>query len=45
MQQVKEHGKNRQDQTCEEDISSIPEKELRIRIVEMNQNLGEKMEV
>jgi len=45
MQQGKEHGKNRQDQTNEEEISSIPEKELRIIMVEMNQNLGEKMEV
>ena len=42
MQQGKEHGKNRQDQTNEEEISSIPEKELRIIMVEMNQNLGEK---
>ena len=45
MQQVKERGKNRQDQTNEKEISSIPEKELRIMIVEMNQNLGGKMEV
>ena len=42
MQQGKEHGKNRQDQTNEEEIISIPEKELRIIMVEMNHNLGEK---
>ena len=42
MQHVKEHGKNRQDQKIEEEISRIPEKELRIMIVEMSQNLGGK---
>ena len=43
-QQMKEQGKNPPDQTNEEDIGSIPEKEFRIMIVKMIQNLGIRME-
>ena len=43
-QQMKEQGKNPQDQTNEEEISSLPEKELRVMIVKMIQNLGNRME-
>ena len=41
---MKEQGKNPQDQTNEEEISSLPEKELRVMIVKMIQNLGNRME-
>ena len=44
MQQMKEHGKTSQDQTNEEEISTLPDKEIRVTIVKMNQNLGNKME-
>ena len=44
MQQMKEHGKNPQDQTNEEEIGSLPEKEFRVMIVKMTQNLENKME-
>ena len=44
MQQMKEQGKNPQDQTNEEEIGSLPEKEFRIMIVKMIQNLGNRME-
>ena len=44
MQQVKEQGKNPPDQTSEEKIRSLPEKEFRIMIVKMTQNLENKME-
>ena len=44
MQQVKEHGKNPPNQTNEEDIGSLPEKEFRVMIVKMIQNLGNRME-
>ena len=43
-QQMKEQGKNPPDQTNEEEIGSIPEKEFRIMIVKMIQNLGNRME-
>ena len=43
-QQVKEQGKNPQDQTNEEEIGSLPEKEFRVMIVKMIQNLGNRME-
>ena len=36
---MKEHGKNPQDQTNEEEIGSLPEKEFRVMIVKMIQNL------
>ena len=44
MQQMKEHSKNPQDQTNEEEIGSLPEKEFRVMIVKMIQNLRTKME-
>ena len=44
MHQIKEQGKNPPDQTNEEEISSQPEKEFRVMIVNMIQNLGNKME-
>ena len=44
MQQMKQQGKSPPDQTNEEDIGSLPEKEFRIIIVKMIQNLGNKME-
>ena len=43
MQQMKEQGKNPPDQTNEEDIGSLPEKEFIVMIVKMIQNLGNKM--
>jgi hypothetical protein len=36
--------KNQQDQTNGEDIGSLPEKEFRVMIVKMIQNLRNKME-
>ena len=41
---MREQGKNPQDLTNEEEIGSLPEKELRIMIVKMIQNLGNRME-
>ena len=41
---MKEQGKNPPDQTNEEEISSLPEKEFRIMIVKMIQNLGNRRE-
>ena len=41
---MKEQGKNPLAQTNEEEIRSIPEKELRVMIVKMIQNLGNIME-
>ena len=41
---MKEQGKNPPDQTNEEEIGSLPEKEFRIMIVKMIQNLGNRME-
>ena len=43
-QQMKEQGKNPPEQTNEEEIGSLPEKEFRVRIVKMIQNLGNRME-
>ena len=43
-QHVKEQGKNPPDQTNEEEIGSLPEKEFRVMIVKMIQNLGNRME-
>ena len=43
-QQMKEQGKNAPDQTNEEEIGSLPEKEFRVMIVKMIQNLGNRME-
>ena len=41
-QQVKEHDKCPPNQTKEEEIGSLPEKEFRIMIVKMIQNLEKK---
>ena len=41
---MKEQGNNPPDLTNEEEISSLPEKEFRIMIVKMIQNLGNRME-
>ena len=41
---MKEQGKNPPDQTIEEEIGSLPEKEFRVMIVKMIQNLGTRME-
>ena len=43
IQQVSEHDKS--EQTKEEEIGSLPEKEFRIMIVKMIQNLENKMEL
>ena len=40
--QIKEQGKNPPDQTNE--IGSLPEKEFRVMIVKMIQNLGNRMD-
>ena len=45
IQQVKEHDKCPPNQTKEEEMGSLPEKEFRIMIVKMSQNLENKMEV
>ena len=44
MQQMMEDTKNEKDQTNEEEIGSLPEKEFRVMIVKMIQNLRTKME-
>ena len=41
--QVKEHEKCPQSQTKEEEIGNLPEKEFRILIIKMIQNIGKKM--
>ena len=41
---MKEQGKNPPDLTNEEEIGSLPEKEIRIMIVKMIQNLGNRMQ-
>ena len=41
---MKEQGKNPRDLKNEEEIGSLPEKEFRIMIVKMIQNLGNRME-
>ena len=45
IQQVKEQDKFPPNQSKEEDIGSLPEKEFRITIVKMIQNLENKMEL
>ena len=45
IQQVKEHDKSPPNQTKGEEIWSLPEKEFRIMIVKMIQNLENKMEL
>ena len=44
MQQLNEQGKNPRDQTNEEEIGSLPEKEFRVMIVKMIPNLETRME-
>ena len=41
---MKEQGKNKPDQTNEEEIGSLPEKEFRVIIVKMIQNLENRIE-
>ena len=41
---MKEQGKNLQDQTNEGEIGNLPEKEFRVMIVKMIQNLRNRME-
>ena len=43
-QQMKEQGRNPPDQKNEEEVGSLPEKEFRIMIIKMIQNLGHRME-
>ena len=43
-QQLKEQGKNIPDLTNEEEIGSLSEKESRVMIIKMIQNLGNRME-
>ena len=45
IQQVKEHDKCPTNQTKEEEIGSVSEKEFRIMIVKLIQNLENKMEL
>ena len=44
MQQMKEECKNPPHQTNEEEIGSLPEEELRVMIVKLVQNLGNRMQ-
>ena len=44
-QQAKEHEKCPPNQTKEEEIGSLPEKEFRMMIIKMIQNLENKMEL
>ena len=41
---MKEQGKNPPDQTNEEETGRLPEKEFRVMIVKIIQNLGNRME-
>ena len=41
---MKEHGKNPQDQTNEEEKGNLPDKEFRVLIVKMIQDLGNERE-
>ena len=45
IQQIKEHDKRTPNQTKKDEIRSLPEKEFRIMIVKMMQNLENKMEL
>ena len=45
IQQVKEHDKCPPNQTKEKEIGSLPEKEFKIMIVKVIQNLGNKMQL
>ena len=42
-QQMKEQDKNPPDQTNEKEIGSLPEKQFRVKIVKMTQNLGNRI--
>ena len=44
MLQIKEHDKNLKEQLNEEEIGNQAEKEFRVMIVKMIQNLGKRME-
>ena len=44
MSQMKEQDRNLQDQINEKEIGNLPEKEFRVMIVKMIQNLGKRME-
>ena len=44
MLQIKEQGKNLQDQINEDKIGNLPGKEFRVMIVKMFQNLRNRME-
>ena len=44
MLQTKEQGKNLQHQINEDEIGNLPEKEFRVMIAKMIQNLGNRME-
>ena len=41
---MKDQGKNLQDQINENEIGNLPEKEFRVMVVKMIQNLGNRME-
>ena len=41
---MKEQGKNPPEQTNEEEVGSLPEKEFRVMVLRMIQNLGNRME-
>ena len=43
MQQMKEQSKNPPDQINEDEIGNLPEKEFRVKIVKMIQNLRNRM--
>ena len=45
IHQIKEHDNSLQNQTKEEEIGSLPEKDFKIMIVKMIQNLESKMEL
>ena len=45
IQQVKEHDKSTPNQTKEKEIGSLPDKEFRIIVMKMIQNLENKMEL
>ena len=44
LENGKELGKNLEDQINEEETGNLPEKEFRVMIVKMIQNLGNRME-
>ena len=44
MQQMKKQGKNPPDETNEEEIGRLPEKEFRVMVVKMIKNIGNRME-